>query len=263
MPSVKQRVQDRYGWIRLAEARNKLVLGHTALAPRRLEDAEVARLAPTLPARTGRALVAVVIPTYRRPEGVVRALGSVLAQTVEDLVVIVVDDGAGLPDLPADPRVVAVGLSRNSGIAGVVRNVGLRLTDSEYVAFLDDDNTWRPGHLEAALRRLRDPDQSPVDAVYTALRRVLPDGRERDILSVPFDRRRAAGEAFLDINAFVARRSPAIRFSRIRRGREVVPVEDWEMIFRYSRRHAIAHVPVPTVDYLINPESYWTVWRPD
>jgi hypothetical protein len=99
--------------------------------------------------------------------------------------------------------------------------------------------------------------------VYTALRRVLPDGTQRDILSVPFDRKLAAGQAFLDINAFVARRSPAISFSRIRRGRAVVPVEDWEMIFRYSRRHAIAHVPVPTVEYLINPDSYWTAWKVD
>jgi glycosyltransferase involved in cell wall biosynthesis len=260
VPSIKKRIQDRYGWIRIAEARNKIMLGHTAPPLRRFEDAEVARLAPTLPVRSHRPLVATVIPTYRRPEGVVRALRSVLAQSVEDQVVIVVDDGAGLPELPGDPRVVAVSLSRNSGVAGVVRNVGLRLTDSEFVAFLDDDNLWLPHHLETALGRLRDESQPAVDAVYTSLRRVLPDGTERDILSVPFDRRLAAGSAFLDVNAFVARRSQAIRFSRIRRGRAVVPVEDWEMIYRYSGRHLIAHVPVPTVEYLINPESYWTVW---
>src|SRR5262249_28593904 len=147
------------------------------------------------------ALVATVVPTYRRPEPLQRAVRSALAQTIADHVVIVVDDGGGLPDLPADPRLVAGSLSRHLGGAGVVRNVGIRLTRSEFVAFLDDDNEWRPDHLEVALARLRGPAGRP-DGVYTALRRVTPDGVEHDVLSVPFDRRLAADRSFLDTNAF-------------------------------------------------------------
>jgi glycosyltransferase involved in cell wall biosynthesis len=153
-----------------------------------------------------------------------------------------------------------VSLSRNIAVAGVVRNVGIRLTRSLFVAFLDDDNTWRPDHLEVALGRLQ-ADAGP-DAVYTALRRFAPDGLERDVLSVPFDRREAADRCFLDTNAFVGRRNRALRFSRLRRTAEVMPREDWEMIFRYSRGRQVEHVPVPTVEYLVNPDSYWTAWEP-
>src|SRR5262249_55582631 len=117
------------------ELRNKLVLSYTALASRRTEDEEVARLAGQLP-QLPPALVATCIPTYRRPELLQRAVRSVLAQTVRDQVVIVVDDGAGLPELPDDPRLHACSLSANTGVAGVVRNVGIRLTRSTYVAFL-------------------------------------------------------------------------------------------------------------------------------
>jgi hypothetical protein len=249
----------RLGWARSLETRNKVMLGHTAAALWRFERREVRRLAATLPGGPPTALVAIIIPTYRRPEALCRAVRSALAQTVSDQVVVVVDDGAGLPELPADPRLVAVSLSRNIGVAGVVRNVGIRLTRSLYVAFLDDDNVWRPDHLEVALSRLQ--AEAAPDGVYTALRRLTPDGEERDVLSVPFDYRHARDLCFLDTNAFVGRRNSALRFSRLRRSARVMPREDWEMIFRYSRGRRVEHVPVATVEYLVNLDSYWTDWQ--
>ncbi|MEU1055506.1 glycosyltransferase family 2 protein [Streptomyces sp. NPDC005876] len=248
-----------FGWLVLFEARNKVVLAPTAVALRRFEDAETRRLAAARPVPPP-ALVATVIATHRRPEALRAAVRSALDQTVRDQVVIVVDDGAGLPPLPGDPRLFAVSLARNTKVAGVVRNVGIRLTRSRYVAFLDDDNLWEPDHLERALAVLRSP--GGPDGVYTALRRVLPDGTERDVLSVPYDRRRSAREAFLDTNAFVARRTRALRFSRLRRTPEVLPREDWELIRRYARRHRVLHLPHPTVRYLVNPSSFYTRWRP-
>lgn len=246
-----------FGWLVLFETRNKILLAHTALRLRRFEHAETRRLAAA-PELVPTALVATVIATHRRPEALRAAVRSALAQTMKDQVVMVVDDGAGLPELPDDPRLFAVSLARNTGTAGVVRNVGIRLTRSRYVAFLDDDNLWETDHLERALAVLEAP-QGP-DGVYTALRRVLPDGTEHDILSVPFDRRRAARESFLDTNAFVARRDRSLRFSRIRRTPRVLPREDWELVYRYSRGHEVRHVPHPTVRYLVNPESFYTAW---
>lgn len=246
-----------FGWLVLFEARNKVLLAPSALRLKRFEDAETARLAAVLGSPPS-ALVATVIATHRRPEALRAAVRSALAQSLADQVVIVVDDGAGLPELPQDPRLFAVSLARNTATAGVVRNVGIRLTRSRYVAFLDDDNLWEPDHLEQAVSVLEPP--GGPEAVYTALRRVLPDGSERDVLSVPFDRRRAAHEAFLDTNAFVARRTRSLYFSRLRRTPEVLPREDWELVRRYARRHEVRHVPRATVRYLVNPESFYTAW---
>jgi glycosyltransferase involved in cell wall biosynthesis len=259
-----RRVLRRHvGWLPLYELRNKIRYGHTVPRVWLFESAEVRRLRATLPAGAA-PLVTTIIPTYRRPESLPAAVQSALAQTIGDLRVIVVDDGGGLPELPDDPRLVAVSLARNTAVLGVVRNVGIRLADSEFVAFLDDDNEWEPEHLATALAALRseEPDQRGrrLAGVYTALRRVLPDGRELDVLSVPFDRQLARNEGFLDANGFVARRSRALRFSRLRRDRGVLPREDWATLYRYSRRHPIRHVPVPTVRYLVNPDTYYTVW---
>ncbi|MEV3909992.1 MULTISPECIES: glycosyltransferase family 2 protein [Streptomyces] len=250
-------LKGAFGWLVLFELRNKVLLVASAARLRRLENAETRRLAAAL-GPVPEALVATVIATHRRPDALRAAIASALAQTVRDQVVIVVDDGAGLPELPDDPRLFAVSLTRNTAVAGVVRNVGIRLTRSRYVAFLDDDNRWEPDHLERALAVLEAPD-GPA-GVYTALRRVLPDGTERDVLSVEFDRRRAARESFLDTNAFVARRDGSLHFSRLRRTPEVLPREDWELVYRYSRDHVVRHVPHATVRYLVNPGSFYTTW---
>jgi hypothetical protein len=249
-------LKGAFGWLVLFEARNKVLLAPSALRLRRRENAEVRRLSALR--QPPAALVATVIATHRRPDALRAAIASALAQTVTDQVVIVVDDGAGLPELPADPRLFAVSLAANTAVAGVVRNVGIRLSRSTFVAFLDDDNLWETDHLARALDVLQAP--GGPDGVYTALRRMLPDGTEHDILSVPYDRRRAARESFLDTNAFVARRDRALHFSRLRRTPEVMPREDWELIHRYARKHRVNHLPHPTVRYLVNPASFYTQW---
>lgn len=264
--AAKRMLRRRYGWLPLYELRNKVLLAHTVPKVWLFENAEVRRLRRLLPAGA-EPLVTTVIPTYKRADTLVAAVRSALAQTVTEHRVIVVDDGGGqVPPLPDDPRVVVAALRRNTAVLGVVRNVGIRLANSPFVAFLDDDNTWEPDHLAVTLAALEArPNERAyrLDAVYTALRRVTPDGREMDILSVPYDRRLARERAFLDANAFVARRSRALRFSRLRRDKGVLPREDWASLYRYARTHRIAHLPAPTVRYLVNPNTYYTVWNQD
>jgi glycosyltransferase involved in cell wall biosynthesis len=257
--TLKDSLNRLIGWQVIFEWRNRLLKWPGVLRMRRFEDREVRRL------KGGKALtpatVAVVIPTYRRPEGLAAAVRSVLAQTWTDLALVVVDDGGGgLEDakLPTDPRLRVVSLSQNSHVLGLVRNVGMRLTASRYVAFLDDDNVWEPDHLELTIKALTAAPE--LSGIYTALYRVLPDGTELDVLSVPFDRKRASWDSFLDCNAFVAIRSRALMFSRMPRPIGLLPREDWEMMYRFTRRHRIAHLPAPTVRYLVNPSSFYTQW---
>ena len=97
-------------------------------------------------------LVSVIIPTHDRPESVGRAVRSVLDQTHEALQVVVVDDASPEPlvlsaDLAGDPRVRVYRLDEQSG-PGQARNEGVRASTGSLLAFLDDDDVWRPTKIE-------------------------------------------------------------------------------------------------------------------
>ena len=98
-------------------------------------------------------LVSVVIPSRDRPDLVAEAVQSVLDQD-RPVEVIVIDDGSD-PALVAegplsDPRVQII---RNKVPLGPTkaRNIGLRASTGDYLAFLDDDDVWLPGKLEQCL----------------------------------------------------------------------------------------------------------------
>lgn len=249
-------IRAAFGTWPLFEVRNKVLRWPSAAQAARWERSEVTRLSTTVVVPPAR--VVTIIATYGRPESLVRAVHSALAQTVTDHVVVVVDDGAGLPLLPDDERLFAFSVSRNIGRPGVVRNIGIALSRSTYLAFLDDDNTWQPHHLAVALEALG----RGADLVYTGVERVRPDGTLLDVLSRPFDRRALAEESFVDTNSIVVRRGRGVRFSRLPRSRHKhnIPGEDWEFVWRLSRHQRVRHVPETTVTYLVNPDSYFTTW---
>lgn len=96
-----------------------------------------------------------VIPTLARPALVTRAVGSALAQTIQNLEVIVVVDGPDPATRDAlaaitDPRLRVLELTARGG-APNARNHGVRAARAEWVALLDDDDEWLPTKLAAQL----------------------------------------------------------------------------------------------------------------
>ena len=107
-------------------------------------------------------LVTTIIPSYKRPAPFVkRAIDSALDQTYPNIEVVVVDDNPpGSPGREAlqnllreyegDPRVRAVVNPENMG-GSEARNEGVKAARGEYLAFLDDDDEFLPGKIEAQL----------------------------------------------------------------------------------------------------------------
>jgi glycosyltransferase involved in cell wall biosynthesis len=94
--------------------------------------------------------ISVIIPTHNRPELLPRAIEGARAGGT-DIEIIVVDDAS--VDETADvcraqTGIKYVRLDRNQGAAGA-RNVGLMISQAEYVSFLDDDDLRLPGSLDA------------------------------------------------------------------------------------------------------------------
>jgi glycosyltransferase involved in cell wall biosynthesis len=112
--------------------------------------------------------VSVVIPTYNRTDILPRAIESVLAQTYDDLELVVVDDGSSedvesVVDRYDDHRVRYIAHEENRG-ANAARNTGIEAADGDYLAFLDSDDEWHPRKLAAQLDRLESKSSEWVAA---------------------------------------------------------------------------------------------------
>lgn len=97
-------------------------------------------------------LVSVVIPTRNRPGLVLRAVKSARRQTYPALQVVVVVDGPDKESVMAlqelqDRSLKIVALDENVG-GSEARNVGVRESSGEWIAFLDDDDEWMPEKIE-------------------------------------------------------------------------------------------------------------------
>lgn len=102
-------------------------------------------------------LVSVIVPTYNCAPFVEAAIGSVLSQGYAPMEVVVVDDGStdGTPQvLERFGDRIRVFTQANSGPART-RNRAIREARGEYLAFLDGDDLWLPGHTEALMSWVR------------------------------------------------------------------------------------------------------------
>lgn len=97
--------------------------------------------------------VSVVIPIYKVEPYLRRCVDSVLAQTLSDLEIILVDDGSpdncpAICDMYAEKyEKIRVVHKPNGGLASA-RNAGLRVAGGEYVLFLDSDDWIDPNTAE-------------------------------------------------------------------------------------------------------------------
>ena len=95
-------------------------------------------------------LVSVIIPAFNAQEFIGETLNSILAQTYQNLEVIVVDDGS--TDRTAEvvrsyhPRVLCH-YQANSGGCAVPRNAGIERSSGDYLCFVDADDVIVPDRI--------------------------------------------------------------------------------------------------------------------
>ncbi|MBW2091459.1 MAG: glycosyltransferase [Deltaproteobacteria bacterium] len=112
----------------------------------------------------------VLIGTFNRPDYLREAVASVVAQTMKDWELLVMNDGGvdvrHIIDEFQDPRIHYFHDEVNKGLAHRL-NFGLKQAKGEYIAYLGDDDRYYPNHLEVLTKAL---DEHPdVGVVYSDL----------------------------------------------------------------------------------------------
>lgn len=105
-------------------------------------------------------LVSIIIPSFRQPQFLERAIVSCLEQDHRELEVVVVEDRSGDASLAiaasfaqVDHRVKIVSCPHNGGL-GKARNIGIAHASGEYLCFLDSDDYLLDRSISARLDAL-------------------------------------------------------------------------------------------------------------
>lgn len=100
--------------------------------------------------------ITVIIPTFNRRDFIVDAVKSILIQDIDDLEIMIVDDGStdGTQDvLKPYMNVIRYIYQDNRGVSAA-RNRGVQESRGELLAFLDSDDLWSPGKLKPRIDQI-------------------------------------------------------------------------------------------------------------
>jgi glycosyltransferase involved in cell wall biosynthesis len=190
--------------------------------------------------------VSVVIPWGKLDGDVERCLRSVKAQTRQPDQVYVIVNGQILnfnySKLESDYcseifTFIEVPGCENANIA---RNIGVSLSRSDYVAFLDSDDWWEPNHLAHSIAQL---DASNSDLIYSGMLVHGPDEEVTELAASNFQQHRNMETYLLNYlpaqsSSFVARRPPLLKCLwdvSLKRH------QDYEFLARFSRNFNVMH----------------------
>lgn len=130
----------------------------------------------------GLPLVSIIIPTYNRAKLVGRAIKSVVSQTWQgNMEIIIVSDGSTDSTEKMiisfnDPRINFIKHKKSRG-PSAARNTGLLASNANYIAFLDDDDEWMPNKLEIQIPVIMNSGPE-VGLVYTWMEYVDGDNTQ-------------------------------------------------------------------------------------
>jgi glycosyltransferase involved in cell wall biosynthesis len=205
--------------------------------------------------------VSVVIPTYRRPPLLRRAVASVLAQTVDDFEIVVVDDASdestrGVVRSFGDRRIKYMRHQANLGVASA-RNTGILNSAGRFIAFLDDDDEWLPEKLELQVDRMESVEGS-VGAICCG--HVEVDSSSHRIVAEMRPRLKGrVFEALLAQGSFNHTSTMLVRAECFRRVGLFDPAlrygEDLDMWLRLAREYEFDFVDRPLVRLYFQPSG--------
>jgi glycosyltransferase involved in cell wall biosynthesis len=213
-------------------------------------------------------LVSVIIPTKDRPEMLELAVQSVLAQTYKNLEIIVVNDGGvdvqkRIDKLNTRGNITYLKHPDNQG-RSAARNTGIHVAKGKYIAFLDDDDTYYPYHIQTLVEFLENSD---YQIAYTDA--VMAEQERRDDKYITVNSSVPYSLDFDYDKILVSNYIPNLCLMYEKSCLDAVGLfdtslhthEDWDLIIKLSRRYRLAHIAKTTCEFTWREDGTTTTSR--
>jgi glycosyltransferase involved in cell wall biosynthesis len=211
-------------------------------------------------------LVSVVLASYNMGHYLPESVRSVLAQTYENIEVIIIDDGSTddteeqIKPLLSDPRLRYI-KQENQG-QPKAKNNGIKACNGEYIAFCDGDDLWATNKLELQLPLIdHDPE---VGVVYSEVSYIDDKGNPLD-KEQPYERYSGMVTDKLILKNFIPFGTALVKrqcFNELGLFDENLPMGiDWDLWLRFSVRFKIKYLADKTYIYRIWPGQMSSNYR--
>ena len=205
-------------------------------------------------------LVSVIIPTFSRPNNLIRAIESVLRQTYSPIEIIVVDDNGTGTEYQLQTESILHNLVESGKVSYIVheknrngsaaRNTGLYASKGTYINFLDDDDELGVNKIEKQVEKLR--SNSDIDATYCDT--VMKWGDKVRVInnddSLPKIENILLDKLFLNTSTVLFRRDALIRLNGF--DESFLRHQDYELYIRFFREFKMKKTEC---DYLIKYDA--------
>ena len=202
--------------------------------------------------------VSVIIPTYNRAEFIYLAITSVLNQTFQDYEIVIVDDGStdntvSVVNGFSCDKVRYIKHDRNKGEAES-RNTGIKSSQGEFIAFIDDDDEWLPEKLDDQIKLMSQCGKQ-VGGIYTGILTI--DRESGDIVDQIIPQKR--GYIYNDLlvencvftpSTILLRRECFEKVGLFDRNIKYGP--DYDMWIRIAKEYQFEYIKEPLVRYYIH-----------
>ncbi len=214
-------------------------------------------------------VVSVIIPTYKRPEYLRRAIKSVLSQSFQNFELIVVENGDSVEGRDVVSKFQAANhrvryLYRQEPDPCLARNVGITAAKGKYIALLDNNDEWLTTKLERQTAVL---DSDPSVGLVTS-RGWWVDAQGRTFAEIPTNFRGAPSYTDLvlmgcfiyTLSSVMIRRSCLDEVGLF--DSRYFIANDYDLYLRLARKYRFASIEQPLFKYYQHPGGMsQDVWR--
>jgi glycosyltransferase involved in cell wall biosynthesis len=203
--------------------------------------------------------VSIVIPVYNGENYIASTIQSLLNQSIQNIEVIVINDKSTDKTHEEicninDPRLSVVSNETNKGVS-YSRNIGIKLSRSNYIAFSDADDISDTNRLSEQYQFME--SHSKIDIVGCWAYKFNEKG-EKKLWRYPVNHNEIICQLFLGsslIQSSVFLRRGIFSSHNIKYETKYEPCEDYAFFTKFAKHITFANIPKPLVYYRDHPEN--------